>query len=224
MRTSVSTFESTLFALLVCAFVFAAAIGNSQAPSTVSPAVSRSKLTTPRIKPLEEKEMSPAQREFFKSGASTSNNIKTCLYNLEMCRRYAPFLSYFVDTSALSLRDKEVLVLRTAWLCKADFIWNAHVRRARTAGLTDADISAIVEGSQSRKLGNRETVLIRAVDELHASQFITDATWKSLAAMYETPQLLETVFIVGQYHLLAMYQKSVGIPITGEVIELPNAR
>jgi alkylhydroperoxidase family enzyme len=223
MRTPISTFESTLFVLLLCAFVFAGAIGNSQAPSAVPPAESRGKLTTPRIKPLEEREMSPAQQEFFKSGVSTSNNIKTCLYNLEMCRRYAPFLSYFVDTSKLSLRDKEVLVLRTAWLSKADFIWNAHVRRARTAGLTDADIAAIVEGSQSKKLGNRETTLIRAVDELHASQFITDATWKSLTGMYDTAQLLETVFIVGQYHLLAMYQKSVGIPIAGDAIPLPTA-
>jgi len=223
MKTVVSTFESTLCALLLCAFVFAGAIGHSQAPSTVPPGGATGKLAAPRIKPLEERDMSPAQREFFKSGGSTSNNIKTCLYNLEMCRRYAPFLSYFVDTSTLSLRDKEVLVLRTAWLCKADFIWNAHVRRARTAGLTDADISAIVEGSRSRKLGNRETALIRAVDELHSSQFITDATWKSLEGMYDTPQLLETVFIVGQYHLLAMYQKSVGVPITGEAIPLPTA-
>ena len=223
MKTAVSTFESTLFALLLGAFIFAGAIGHSQAPSTVPLGASTGKLTAPRIKPLEEPEMSAAQREFFKSGVSTSNNIKTCLYNLEMCRRYAPFLSYFVDTSKLTLRDKEVLVLRTAWLCKADFIWNAHVRRAKTAGLTDADISAIVEGSQSRKLGNREAVLIRAVDELHSSQFITDSTWKSLAGMYDTPQLLETVFIVGQYQLLAMYQKSVGIPITGEVIPLPSA-
>ena len=223
MRTPVSTFESLLFAFLVCAFVFAAAIGNSQAPSTVPRGVSTGRLTTPRIQPLEEQEMSPAQREFFKSGVSTSNNIKTCLYNLEMCRRYAPFLSYFVDTSALSLRDKEVLVLRTAWLCKADFIWNAHVRRGKKAGLSDTEISAIVEGSQSKKLGSRESTLIRAVDELHSAQFITDGTWKSLEAIYDKPQLLETVFIVGQYHLLAMYQKSVGIPIVGEVIPLPKA-
>ena len=223
MKPAVSTFGSTLFAFLVCAFVFAGATGSSQAPSALPSAESRGKLTTPRIKPLEEHEWTAAQREFLKPGVSRSNNIKTCLYNLEMCRRYAPFLSYFVDPSTLSLHDKEVLVLRTAWLCKADFIWNAHVRRGKTAGMTDADIAAIVEGPQSRKLGNRETVLIRAVDELHSTQFITDATWKSLAAMYDTPQLLETVFIVGQYQALAMFQKSVGVPITGEVIPLPSA-
>ncbi len=223
MKPAVSTCGSTLFAFLLCAFVFAGATGSSQAPSALPSAESRGKLTTPRIKPLEEHEWTAAQREFLKPGVSRSNNIKTCLYNLEMCRRYAPFLSYFVDPSTLSLHDKEVLVLRTAWLCKADFIWNAHVRRGKTAGMTDADIAAIVEGPQSRKLGNRETVLIRAVDELHSTQFITDATWKSLAAMYDTPQLLETVFIVGQYQALAMFQKSVGVPITGEVIPLPSA-
>src|SRR5262249_46933137 len=196
MKIAAATSASPLFVLLLCAFISAAAIGPSQAPSTVplgASSTTTGRLAVPRIKPLEEPEMSPAQREFFKSGVSTSNNIKTCLYNLEMCRRYAPFLSYFVDESTLSLRDKEVLVLRTAWLCKADFIWNAHVRRGKKAGLTDADISAIVEGAPSKKLGNRETALIRAVDELHSTQFITDGTWKSLAAMYDKPQLLETV-------------------------------
>ena len=222
MKPVSTTFESILFGLLLCAFVFAGALAHSQAPSTLPLSGPTGKLATPRIKPLEEPDMSAAQREFFKSGVSTSNNIKTCLYNLEMCRRYAPFLNYFVDDSKLSLRDKEVLVLRTAWLCKADFIWNAHVRRGRKAGLSDADIAAIVDGAQSKKLSNHDIALVRAVDELHSSQFVTDATWKSLAGMYDTAQLLETVFIVGQYHLLAMYQKSVGVPIVGEVIPLPK--
>ena len=55
--------------------------------------------------------------------------------------------------------------------------------------------------------------LFRAADELYSNQFITDPTWKSLEEMYETPQLLEEVFIMGQYQLVAMYQKSVRIQL-----------
>jgi alkylhydroperoxidase family enzyme len=183
-------------------------------------------LSAPRIAPLEENEWSAAQREFLQPGVSRSNNVKTCLYNLELCRRYVPFMTYFVDPSALTLHDKEVLVLRTAWLCKADYIWNAHVTRAKDAGMTDGDIAAIVEGPQSRRLNRRDAILVRAADQLHAAQFVSDSTWKSLEGMYGRPQLLEAVFIVGQYTLLAMYQKSIGIPIAGPgpVNELPNVQ
>jgi 4-carboxymuconolactone decarboxylase len=222
MTLATLTTGATLSAVLL----FAVAVANSQAPSAARSPEARGKLSAPRIKPLEENEWSAAHRDFLKPGVSRSNNIKTCLYNLELCSRYAPFMSYFVDPSTLTLRDKEVLVLRTAWLCKADYIWNAHVTRGKGAGMTDADIAAIVEGSRSRKLSSRDAVLVRAADELHASQFISDSTWKSLEGLYERPQLLEAVFIVGQYTLLAMYQKSVGIPIagTGPVNELPTVQ
>jgi alkylhydroperoxidase family enzyme len=218
MRTAALTIGATLSAVLLVAV----AIGHSQAPSALSPE-SRGKLSAPRIKPVEESEWSAAHKEFLKPGVSRSNNVKTCLYNLELCRRYAPFMSYFVDESTLTLRDKEVLVLRTAFLCKADYIWNAHVTRAKGAGMSDADIAAIVEGAKSRRLSGRDAVLVRAADELHANQFVSDATWKSLEGMYQKPQLLEAVFIVGQYTMLAMYQKSIGVPIAGSgpVNELP---
>jgi alkylhydroperoxidase family enzyme len=209
-----------LGATLSAVVLFAVAVGNSQVPSAQSPEV-RGHLSAPRIKPLEEPEWSAAQKEVVKPGVS--NTIKTCLYNLEMCRHFQPFVSYFVDPSTLPSHDKEVLVLRTAWLCKADYEWNAHVRRGKSAGMNDAYIAAIIEGPQSSKLNSSDMVLVRMADELHSHQFVSDATWNSLVKMYETPQVLEAVFTVGQYTLLAMYQKSMGIPNNGRgpFIDLP---
>lgn len=206
------------------AVLIAAAVGQPQAQSAADAKPSTDRLAAPRIKPLEEPEWSEAQREFLKPGVSRSNNVKTCLYNLELCRKFVPFMSYFVGPSSLSEHDKEVLVLRTAWLCKAGFIWNAHVRRAKAIGMTDADITRIVEGSQASGLSRHDAVLVQAADELYATKFVTDPTWKSLDEMYDTPQLLEAVLIVGQYSLLAMYQKTIGIPIQGDVTELPKSR
>jgi 4-carboxymuconolactone decarboxylase len=191
------------------------------APSFAQPSSTR--LAEPRIKPLNEPEWSAEQKDFLKPGVSRSNNVKTCLHNLELCRNFVPFMSYFVGPSTLSDHDKEVLILRTAWLCKGGFVWNAHVRRAKALGMTDDDMARIVTGDKASGLSSHDALLVRAVDELYANQFIGDPTWKSLSATFKVPQLLEVVFIVGQYQLLAMYQKTVGIPIDGPVTELPEA-
>ena len=45
---------------------------------------------------------------------------------------------------------------------------------------------------------------MRAADELHADESLTDATYAELAQRYDEKQLLDLVFTVGQYHLVSM--------------------
>ncbi|MBK6961314.1 MAG: hypothetical protein IPH23_09040 [Gammaproteobacteria bacterium] len=60
----------------------------------------------------------------------------------------------------------------------------------------------------------RESLLLRATDELDADAFITDATWKGLAEFYSTEQLLDIVFTVGQYNLVSMALNTCGVSST----------
>lgn len=64
--------------------------------------------------------------------------------------------------------------------------------------------------------------LLRAADELHTSRFIKDATWNSLAARYDDGQLLEVIFVIGNYTLLTMYHNSVGLSLEPGVKGLPD--
>jgi alkylhydroperoxidase family enzyme len=45
---------------------------------------------------------------------------------------------------------------------------------------------------------------VRAADELHASQMISDPTYAELTLHYNEQQLLDIVFAVGQYTLVSM--------------------
>ena len=56
-------------------------------------------------------------------------------------------------------------------------------------------------------------VLLRAADELHAEQQISDATWAELSQQYDTLQMMDVVFAVGQYTLIAIALKSFGTPL-----------
>ena len=55
--------------------------------------------------------------------------------------------------------------------------------------------------------------LFNSADELHADQCIGDATWDQLRDVYDQLQLMDVVFAVGQYTLVAMALKSFGTPL-----------
>jgi 4-carboxymuconolactone decarboxylase len=47
-------------------------------------------------------------------------------------------------------------------------------------------------------------------DELHYDAFISEATWTALATRFDTRQLMDLVFTVGAYKMLAMALNSFG--------------
>jgi 4-carboxymuconolactone decarboxylase len=127
----------------------------------------------------------------------------------------APFLGWAAALAlqgTLPKRDHELLALRAAWNCRSDFEWGEHAEYARAAGLTDADVLAVA--GDPAAFTPTEAALLRAADELHAGSDIRDATWSTLAAHYDDAQLVEILFVVGQYTMLSMVANAarVGLP------------
>src|SRR5699024_9808789 len=108
-------------------------------------------------------------------------------------------------------RDRELLVLRTGWLCNSAYEWGQHVIIGRAAGLSDDEIAAIAHGPDHPAWSSDDADLLRAADELHRDNRIGDDTWRSLAARYDEQQLIEICMVVGQYHLVAFTLNSLEV-------------
>lgn len=63
--------------------------------------------------------------------------------------------------------------------------------------------------------------LIRAVDELHRDAFISDQTWRCLSSHYETKQLIDFVFTVGQYSMVSMALNTFGVQLDERLSGFP---
>ena len=166
-------------------------------------------LTAPRVEPGE---ATPGESEM----------RRLCPNRLDVCQKYWAYTTYFVDGYTIPLRDKEILILRTAWLSRGDYIWGRHYVTGKEAGLTDGEIGKITEGPEASGWNDFDTTLLRAADELHTSRFLSDATWNALAERYTEDQLREVVLIVGDYLQLAMFQNSLGAQLPPGVEGLPN--
>jgi alkylhydroperoxidase family enzyme len=137
----------------------------------------------------------------------------------------APFLGWAAALAlngALPHRDHELLALRTAWRCGSEFEWVEHVEFARGAGVTDEEIVRLGKPVDAAAWAPHEAALLRAADELCTEQDITDATWETLAARYDTPALVEIPLVVGQYAMLSMMANALGIPGARSLTPLPQ--
>lgn len=115
---------------------------------------------------------------------------------------------HLLKAGTLSIRERELGVLRIAWLVQAPYEWGEHILVARRAGFTDDDIAAVIAGPAATSLSKHETAILQAVDELYVDAMISDDTWQILSESWSTQQLMEFPVLIGQYQAVAYYQNS----------------
>jgi alkylhydroperoxidase family enzyme len=182
--------------------------------------------SSPRIPPLPDDELDAQQRELLAGvrvdGAPASNIFATLVRNPGLFRRWLPFGGKLL-AGKLPPRERELLILRTAVLCQADYEWGQHALIARSVGISDEEIERVRSGPEAAGWDDFDAVLLRAADELHERARISDATWESLAGRYDERQLIEVPMLVGHYHMVAFALNSLGVPLEPGVSGLDSA-
>ena len=175
---------------------------------------------TQRIPPTEPADRDERTEELLASmrrpDGTDLNIFATLAHHPRLLKRWAAFGGTLLFRGQLPGRDRELLILRTAWLCKAEYEWGQHVLIGRAAGLTDAEIERIPGPEISGDWGPLDQALLRAADELHEDIRISDETWAVLAGEYDYQKLIEVCMIVGQYHMVAFTLNSLGVELEPE--------
>jgi len=172
------------------------------------------RLTKPRVEPLAEEMWDDETREMLerlKVDGRVFNIFRTLAAHPKLLKHWLVFGNHILIKSTLPPRERELLILRVGWLCRAEYEWGQHVVIGKRAGLTDDEINRIKEGPDAPGWGEFDATLLRAVDELRAQAFISDAVWGALSARYNTQQLLDLIFTVGQYNLVSMALNTLGV-------------
>lgn len=152
------------------------------------------------------------------------NLFATLAHHPKLLKRWSAFGGVLLYGGELPQRERELLILRTAWNCEAAYEWGQHVRIGLAAGLTRDEIAAVATDDPGDDQGwsPGDAALLRAADELHHDARIGDATWAELAEAWNEAQLVELCMLVGQYHLVAFTLNSLGVQREEGVEGLPE--
>lgn len=174
------------------------------------------RLSEPRVPPLDPSEWDEdidAFRSQLESTDRVLNIYKTLARHPKLLKRWGVFGTHVLFKSTLPARERELLILRTGWLCQSAYEWGQHVLIGRTSGLTDEEIDRVKEGPDAAGWAPADADLLRAADELHNDSFISDATWNALAERFDTQQMIDVIFAVGQYHTVSMALNTLGVQL-----------
>ncbi|MFW9894757.1 MAG: carboxymuconolactone decarboxylase family protein [Candidatus Thorarchaeota archaeon] len=185
-------------------------------------------LSQPRIPPLKESKWDDDARDLIEGWRKLNNrkdviNILATMANYsKLYNRWRVFGNHVLYKSSLPIREKEILILRTGWLCNSKYEWAQHSLISKRVGLSEEEILRIKEGPDAKGWNALESTLIRAADELYVDSFVSDSTWEELAKSYNMQQLMDIVFTVGQYTLTAMALNSLGIQLEKGMEDFPE--
>lgn len=172
------------------------------------------RLLEPRYLPVTDAELTDLQREVLElvtPRARPLNLFRTVLRAPAAMRGLLALGAYITKANDLALREKELVILRTAFLCRAGYSWAQHQAIARHAGLTDEDIARVKQGPTAAGWSEAERALLSASDELHAEQFVRPATWAALGRHFTDKQRMDVVFTTGHYTQTCMILNTFGV-------------
>jgi alkylhydroperoxidase family enzyme len=141
------------------------------------------------------------------------NVFTTFARHPKLFRDWLRFGGRLLGRGELPARDRELLILRTAVRCDAPYEWGQHVRIGLESGLEREEVDRVPAGPEAPGWSDHDATLLRAADELHDTSTLSDATWAALAERYDEHQLIETVMLVGHYHMVAFALNAFGVEL-----------
>lgn len=146
-----------------------------------------------------------------------SNVMGVFALHPDLAQAFFSFNGHILYGTTLSLRHRQVLVLRVAAVRKSRYLWLQHQVHKDDAGLSDADISRIAFGPLAPLLDPLDQALLSAVDELIEVGRIGEETWALLSAGFESRQILDIIFTVGCYDTVARLCDSLQLDLETDV-------
>jgi alkylhydroperoxidase family enzyme len=144
------------------------------------------------------------------------NVLGTLARHPELARAFHTFNGHVLFATTLTPRQRELLVLRVAAVREAEYEWAQHAVLAGDAGITEDEV-ARVRSRDADGWSPLEAALLRAVDELVRDALVSEEPWAVLTAELDEQQLMDVVFTVGAYDLLAMAFRSFGVPLDDDL-------
>lgn len=180
-------------------------------------------MTTPRIAPLDPPYPPEMQAGFDRvmAGKPPLLLFRVVARNPRVLSRL--FAGGLLDKGSISLRQRELMILRVTARCGAEYEWGVHVAAyGAKAGWTGDELRASVHGDARASCWKPdEALIVRLADALHDAHDVDDALWADLKGSFADDQLVELVQLAGFYRMVAFTLRAFRVPLEASAPRFP---
>jgi alkylhydroperoxidase family enzyme len=170
-------------------------------------------MSQPRIAPIDPPYPPAIQAEFDKlmRGKPPLLLFRTVARNPRVLQRMMD--GGLLDRGSVSLRSRELMILRTCARCRAEYEWGVHVAvfGGKAQWSAEQTRSTVRGDAADACWGAEDRLVIRLADQLHDTSKVDDGLWAELAAHFAPDQLIELLMLAGLYHGVSYVLNAAGV-------------
>lgn len=176
------------------------------------------RLKEARIKPVTDEELTDEQTEILETVSEAARDViifRTSLRAPTAMKAILPWSNYLGSKKTCSLpwRQRELIVLRSSFMCTSGYEWSHHTYLGERAGLEKIEIAALRNAVEEHVWDDEDQALIDMCDELATINHVRDDTWNKVAKFYDQKQLMDAVYTSSYYQMVSKYTNAFGMQI-----------
>ncbi len=136
--------------------------------------------------------------------------LRTFANHPALANAFSPLNVHLLAANSLPVKLRQIAIMRTAWITGATYMWSSHLQTSVNCGLSPEMYAPIQRGADDPYFTPFERTVIRATEELVGDRKVSDVQWNALMAEWDERQMLDFLFTVGAYVMIAGVMRSTG--------------
>ena len=170
-----------------------------------------------RLPQIRDEEFTDETRAFFGqwtggifNNADRNPVLRTFAHHPALANAFSPLNIHLLSQNTLPVKQRQIAIMRVAWITGATYMWSSHLQTSISCGLSPEMYGPIQRGADDAYFTPFEATVIRATDDLVNDRKVSDANWHALMAEWDEKQMLDFLFTVGCYVMVAGVMRSTG--------------
>jgi alkylhydroperoxidase family enzyme len=182
-----------------------------------------------RLPQIRDEEFTDETRAFFGQwtggifkDADKNPVLRTFAHHPALANAFSPLNIHLLSNNTLPVKLRQIAIMRTAWLTEAVYMWSSHLQTSVSCGLSTDMYGPIQRGPDDPYFTPFERTVMLATEDLVRDHKVSDTHWDALRAEWNEQQMLDFLFTVGCYQMVAGVMRSTGAERQPDLLELAD--
>ncbi len=136
--------------------------------------------------------------------------LRTFANHPALANAFSSLNVHLLSANTLPVKLRQIAIMRTAWITGAVYMWSSHLQTSISCRLSPEMYAPIQVGADDPYFTPFERTVIRATEELVHDRTVSDESWNALMVEWDNRQMLDFLFTVGCYVMVAGVMRSTG--------------